>query len=255
MTDLWTGSAYDLHSHAQHAWGADVLARLELPLDATVLDAGCGSGRVTEELLRRFPTASVVAVDVSRSMLDQAHVRLTPHADRVLLRQVDLEAGLPFDDRSFDAVLSTGALHWVRDHGAFLAEAGRVLRPGGHLAVQCGGHGSLFSVHTILAELGIDTAAHNHYATAEQTMTRLAAAGFTGSRAWLMDAPVSFTSTAEVEHFLAHAALQPYLADLPEPERRAVVHTVATRLDRPELDFVRLNMTATAPAAATAPNA
>ncbi|MEU8132504.1 class I SAM-dependent methyltransferase [Streptodolium elevatio] len=250
MTDQWTGSAYDLHSDAQHTWGTEVLARLELPPNATVLDAGCGSGRVTGELLRTFPSASVVAADVSRSMLDQARDRLAPHADRLVLRQVDLEDQLPFEDNTFDAVFSTGALHWVRDHGSLFADFARVLRPGGHLVVQCGGHGSLARVRAVLAELGVDTAGRNHYATAEQTTARLAGAGFAGGRAWLANAPVSFTATADLEDFLAHAALQPYLTDLPEPERRAVVRAVAARLEPPVLDFVRLNMTATIPASA-----
>ncbi|MFI6977398.1 methyltransferase domain-containing protein [Embleya sp. NPDC050154] len=246
MTDTWTGSTYDARSDAQHAWGTDVLARLDIPPNSTVLDAGCGSGRVTEELLRRFPSVSVVAVDVSESMLSQARTRLEPQEDRVVLRRVDLESRLPFEDSAFDVVLSTGALHWVRDHAAFFADTARVLRPGGHLVAQCGGHGSLARVRAILADLGVDTSGHNHYATAEQTTERLATAGFTGARAWLMDAPVPFDSAGALEDFLLHAALGPYLTDRTEGERRDLVRTVSARLERPVLDFVRLNMTATA---------
>ncbi|MCF2532872.1 class I SAM-dependent methyltransferase [Yinghuangia soli] len=249
MTDTWTGSAYDTRSDAQLSWGAGVVEALDIAPDSAVLDAGCGSGRVTEELLRRFPAASVTAVDFSASMLAQARTRLGAWQDRTVLERVDLEQPLPFADSAFDVVFSTGALHWVRDHAAFFAEAARVLRPGGQLAIQCGGHRSLAQVHGILADLGIDSAARNLYATAEDTADRLTASGFTGVRTWLVDAPVAFETREEAADFLDAAALGPYLADRSEADRRSVVRTVAARLPSPVLDFVRLNMTARLPSA------
>jgi trans-aconitate methyltransferase len=74
----WDGARYDRVADPQARWGLTVLDRLELAGDETVLDAGCGSGRVTEELLERLPYGRVVALDSSPSMLAQARARLGP---------------------------------------------------------------------------------------------------------------------------------------------------------------------------------
>ena len=73
----WNASSYDAISTPQQTWGASVLERLELRGDERVLDAGCGTGRVTEMLLDRLPDGHVVAVDGSPSMVAAARRRLT----------------------------------------------------------------------------------------------------------------------------------------------------------------------------------
>ena len=84
----WDGASYDRISAPQEALGRAVLARMHLRGDETVLDAGCGSGRVTEALLERLPRGRVIAVDASPSMVEQARRRLG--ARRVEIHQMDL---------------------------------------------------------------------------------------------------------------------------------------------------------------------
>ncbi len=62
----WDAETYDAVSDPQFNWGMEVLDRLELRGDEAVLDAGCGSGRVTAELARRLPRGRLIAVDGSR---------------------------------------------------------------------------------------------------------------------------------------------------------------------------------------------
>jgi trans-aconitate 2-methyltransferase len=113
----WDGSTYDRISDPMLRMGAAVLARLPLRGDERVLDAGCGSGRVTELLLERLPRGTVVALDASASMLAAARVRLAPFVERVEFIQADL--GLPLPVRPpVDAILSTATFHWVPDHDA-----------------------------------------------------------------------------------------------------------------------------------------
>lgn len=219
-------------------WGSAVLDRLPLAGGETVLDAGCGSGRVTEALLVRLPRGRVVAADAAPSMLAEARKRLERFGDRVMFVECDLGRPLPIDP--VDAVFSTATFHWVPDHDALFANLAAVLPPGGRLVAQCGGKGNVESVRRIAAELtgweGPWT-----FATPAETTARLAAAGFVDIEAWLHEEP---TSVEDVEAFLATVILRAHLARMPEEDRAGFVAEVAGRMPGPEIDYVRLNITA-----------
>ncbi|UVS79510.1 class I SAM-dependent methyltransferase [Actinokineospora sp. UTMC 2448] len=109
-------------------------AMLELAGDVTgrrILDAGCGSGPLFAALRDRG--AAVTGVDASAGMLELARRRLGADAD---LRIADLADPLPFPDDSFDDVIASLVLHYLRDWSPTLAELRRVLRPGGRLIVS-----------------------------------------------------------------------------------------------------------------------
>src|ERR1700704_712784 len=134
----WNGASYDRISGPMEALGRQVLARLELRGDETVLDAGCGSGRVTQALIERLPRGRVIAVDASPSMAQAARERLGEQADVRVLDLLDLELETPVD-----AILSTATFHWIADHERLFARLHAALRPGGQLVVQCGGEGNI----------------------------------------------------------------------------------------------------------------
>jgi len=77
----WDAATYDEVSDPQFEWGMEVLERLELRGDEVVVDAGCGSGRVTERLIERLPSGHVIAVDGSEAMVEKAKERLGDRAD------------------------------------------------------------------------------------------------------------------------------------------------------------------------------
>ncbi|GGU33773.1 class I SAM-dependent methyltransferase [Lentzea flava] len=109
-------------------------AMLELAGDVTgrrILDAGCGSGPLFAALRDRG--AVVTGIDASAGMLEQARRRLGADAD---LRVADLADPLPFPDHTFDDVLASLVLHYLRDWGPTLAELRRVLVPGGRLIIS-----------------------------------------------------------------------------------------------------------------------
>src|SRR5439155_23661341 len=139
----WDGSSYDRISAPMESLGREVLARLELRGDELVVDAGCGSGRITEALLARLPRGRVIAVDGSASMIEAAARRLAPAVAEgsVELRQLDL-LELELEQRA-DALLSTATFHWIADHDRLFARLHSALRPGGRLVAQCGGEGNI----------------------------------------------------------------------------------------------------------------
>jgi trans-aconitate 2-methyltransferase len=77
----WDGKTYDRIGTPQAEWGKVVLDRMQLRGDETIVDAGCGSGRVTELLLERLPQGRVLAIDGSASMIEAARERLGSHAN------------------------------------------------------------------------------------------------------------------------------------------------------------------------------
>src|SRR5436309_12480963 len=244
----WDGSSYDRLSAPMEALGREVLARLDLRGDETVLDAGCGSGRVTEALVERLPRGRVIGVDGSPSMIEAARERL---GDAVDLRVADL-VGLDLGQR-VDAILSTATFHWISDHDALFRSLRANLRDGGRLAAQCGGKGNIASVHAAAAAAAQDErfAEHMrgwrgpwHFAGPEETEARLRAAGFAEARCWLEERPVIPPDPAE---YLRTINLGAHLERLPQDLHAAFVDAVLELLGEPvTLDYVRLDIDAEA---------
>lgn len=246
----WNSSAYHRVSNPQFGWGLKVLDRLALGGDERVMDAGCGSGRLTAKLLERLPKGEVVGVDLSHNMLAQAAEHL---GDRVRFVQADL-THLPFDNE-FDVVFSTAAFHWVPDHPAMFASLARALKRGGRIEAQCGGGANLKDVHRRIGALMESPkyarffARWKHpweFADAETTADRMRHAGFTDVEAWLESAAFKLSSEQEYRDFLAPVILRPFLNAIGDPELRSQFEEEMVRqaADDPsfELDYWRLNL-------------
>jgi len=239
----WDARTYDRVADPMARWGATVLDRLPLAGDERVLDAGCGSGRVTELLAARLPRGRVVALDGSPSMIGAARERLAAFADRIEYVVADLGRPLPLEGL-VDAVLSTATFHWVPDHDALFANLAAVLRPGGRLVAQCGGVGNIASVQRVLTTIGDGWLGPAHFETPMATVRRLDTAGFVDVECWLTDEPTRFEAGEPFETYLRTVVLGAHLERLPPGEHDAFVHEVATRLREPLIDYVRLNIVA-----------
>jgi trans-aconitate 2-methyltransferase len=239
----WDAATYDRIAAPQTAWGTAVLERLPLRGDERVLDAGCGSGRVTEQLAERLPRGSVVALDGSPAMIEEARKRLAAFGERIEFLLADLGQPIPLA-RPVDAVLSTATFHWVPDHDALFRNLAVVLRPKGRLVAQCGGAGNVASIREVLATIGDGWLGPSHFETPEATTDRLAAAGFVDIRCWLTPEPTRFEPGEPFETFLRTVVLGAHLERLAPADRDAFVHEVASRLAEPAIDYVRLNIDA-----------
>jgi trans-aconitate 2-methyltransferase len=245
----WDAASYDRVSTPQMEMALPVLGRLALEGHETVLDAGCGSGRVTELVLGRVPEGGVVAVDAAPSMIEQARERFA-HEPRVSVLDPVSLTELELDE-PVDAAFSNAVFHWIKDHDALFERLHAALRPGAPLVAQCGGKGNIDSFRRLADEVAAEPPYAEHmasfagpwnYAAPEETEERLARAGFAGFRCWLEPWPVS---PAEPLEFAMTVCLGNHLAELPDELRRPFAEEVVRRSGDPlRLEYVRLNISA-----------
>lgn len=262
MTEQWDASTYHRVSDPQFAWGRAVLDRIAFRGDERVLDAGCGSGRLTAELPARVPGGHVVGIDLSEAMVRAAWTTLeaarAPAASWALVCGNLVE--LPFHE-AFDIVFSTATFHWVRDHPRLFACVHRVLRPGGRLEAQCGGRGNLAKLlgraRTLGATGSFQPYLHDwvdawEFADESTTDARLRRAGFAEVRCWCEPRPTTFDSCSAYAEFVRAVVLRPFLSRLPSAALRDgfvdAIADAAAGDDPPfTLDYWRLNISAARP--------
>jgi trans-aconitate 2-methyltransferase len=251
----WNSPVYHRLSQPQVSWGKRVLSRLHLRGDERVLDAGCGTGRLTAELIEALPRGHVVGVDLSRNMLSLARERLWgKFGGRVGLVEADL-VGLPFE-HVFDGIVSTATFHWVLDHERLFASLGRVLRSGGWLHAQCGGGANLARLRRRVGELAQTPryapylarfAEPWFYADAEPAAEILRRAGFVKVETSVEAAPTVLDSAQQYEEFVSNIILRTHLRQISSAELRSkfvaeLTEQAATDDPPYSLDYWRLNL-------------
>lgn len=243
----WDAATYSRVSSPQRDWSRPVLDRLALKGSETVLDAGCGSGEVTFELLERLPDGRVIAVDGSRSMVEAAAALLPgDRADFICrdLTSLDMEGDV-------DHAFSNAVFHWIADHDALFESLHRAIRPGGRLVAQCGGVGNVAEVEGALvqvcrepgfAEAVIGFESPWNFAGPEETEIRLRAAGFDEAECWLEE---QLARPAEPRAFLQASCLA-QIGELLDPEAfEAFTDRMIAVMGQPEtFQYVRLNIVA-----------
>jgi trans-aconitate 2-methyltransferase len=260
----WNAAEYHRLSEPQVTFGERVLARLDLAGNERVLDAGCGTGRLTARLLERLPDGDVIGLDRSRNMLAEARRGLPPA--RVASQRVAFVCAslphLPLRD-AVDVVFSTATFHWVLDHAALFRSIHAALRSGGRLHAQCGGGPNLARVHARAQALMRDEPFAPsfarwippwEFADAETTRRRLEDAGFVDVETSVESAPVTLPDAARHRDFLTTVILRDHLTYLPDEAQRHAFIAALTRqaaADDPPflLDYWRLNLQARKPEA------
>jgi trans-aconitate 2-methyltransferase len=242
----WDAATYHEVSAPQQKWATEQLEDLDLQGDEVVLDAGCGSGKVTAMLADLIPDGRLYAVDVAPSMASHTAELL---GDRARVSCQDLtELVLP---EQVDVVFSNATFHWISDHPLLFSRLAAVLRPGGRLVAQCGGFGNIDRFRELADEVASggefapyfsDWQGPWNYARADVTAERLSAAGFVDVETWLEPRP---TTLPDPEPFVRTVCLLRHLELLPDELRAPYVRAVLARAKSPlVLDYVRLNIRA-----------
>ncbi|MET0603118.1 MAG: methyltransferase domain-containing protein [Baekduia sp.] len=246
----WDAGTYHAVATPHQSWGAEILDRLTLRGDETVLDLGCGTGRVSAQLLERLgPEGHVIGIDGSAAMVAEAQRQLG--GERARFVQQDL-LELTVEEPA-DAAVSSATFHWIADHDRLFARIRTALKDGAPFVAQCGGYGNIASIVAVVEEvIAREPFAPAfagwpgpwNYASPEETVPRLERAGFAVDRVWLNESPQRPPQTRE---FLRTVSLGGHLLRLTPELQEAFLDAIVEGLGpEPVHDYVRLNIVATA---------
>ncbi len=251
----WNAEVYERIGKPMRRWAQAVIDDLHLSGDETVLDAGCGSGSVTFDLLEKLPRGKIYALDASQEMIDSLTKQLAERDETRVhpLRASLTDLTLP---EQVDRIFSNAVFHWIPDDDALFGALYRACKPGGQLRAQCGGFGNNNHVLESVAIVRQQERFAKHlagftdskkYRTPEEATAALERAGWRDVRARLHDQPVPFEDPEEAALYVRTILLRDHIARLPEDEgvaySQAVVAETVQRYGTPYVaDYVRLDL-------------
>ncbi|MGE5634479.1 MAG: class I SAM-dependent methyltransferase [Deltaproteobacteria bacterium] len=259
----WDATTYDRISDAQESWGHKIIELRKWKGNEIVLDAGCGSGRLTKILSIKVPQGKVIAVDSDLSMIRLAKENLAKISNiqfiKIDISEIELE-------EKVDVVFSNAVLHWILNHKKVFEQFWQILKPGGQLLIQCGGHKNLTKTLSIFTKVRKSKEFYNYFcnnkgediwnepwyfAKKEDTEKILQEIGFRNIQVFLENKDAKFSNKEEYFLFIKTIVLLPYLKYLPNETlkdkfAKSVIQEIETNAKELQwkLDFVRLNINA-----------
>jgi trans-aconitate 2-methyltransferase len=149
---MWNPEDYARHSDAQLKWAQELRSRLDLQGNESLLDIGCGDGKITADFAKAIPLGQAIGIDSSPDMVEYA-AQNYPATQYPNLQFMQMDAQAIAFGKAFDIVFSNATLHWVLDHFAVLTAVSQILKPGGRLMISCGGQGNAAGIIAAFAEV------------------------------------------------------------------------------------------------------
>ena len=148
----WNAQDYAKNSQNQFQWARELIPKLKLIGNESLLDIGCGDGKITAELAKYLPQGRAVGIDSSKEMIRLAK-QAFPNKDYPNLSFKVMDARKLTFKEEFDRVFSNAALHWIVNQNVVLKGVERALKPGGRLLFQMAGKGNAKDVLSIISKL------------------------------------------------------------------------------------------------------
>ena len=148
----WDAADYAQHSSEQFKWACELTEKLALRGHETVLDIGCGDGKVTALIAAQLPNGRIVGIDSSPQMIElAARHQVKAGCPDLMFKLIDVR-DLEYVEW-FDVVFSNAVLHWIKEHLQMLHRVRKALKKGGRLLFQMGGRGNAHAILGVLDEL------------------------------------------------------------------------------------------------------
>lgn len=149
LVGKWNAEDYAKNSSAQELWANELISKLSLKGYESLLDIGCGDGRITYEFARRLPSGSVVGIDSSENMIGLASKSFVrENLSFYIMNATDIHL-----DKMFDIAFSNATLHWVKNHQAVLASLKKHLNPDAKILFQMGGKGNALEIIKVVEQV------------------------------------------------------------------------------------------------------
>ena len=218
----WQPDDYAAHSKGQTVWAMELIGKIGLNGSESILDIGCGDGKITNYLAGRTD-GEVVGIDLSPEMIAYAQSTFS----RPSFLRMDAQA-LRFEER-FDVIFSNAVLHWVEDHEAVVGGIFHALKPGGRALLQMGGFGNAAEVFAAFERIRPAYAVYFDGYVPPYTFCKPEA-----YEGWLVQAGFAHYDARLLHKEMVHETLEafrgwlettwfPYIHRIPEAERAAFV--------------------------------
>ena len=225
----WDASAYDSKHSFVWKYGREVLELLAPREGERILDLGCGTGHLTNQIAASG--ATVIGLDKSPAMIERAR-ELYP-----VLRFESADATSFRFDEPFDAVFSNAAIHWMKDQDGVADSIRQALKPGRRFVAEFGGKGNIQKLRSALREV-LDAggytwdreATRRYYASVGEYATLLESHGFRVTYATHFDRPTKLDGGESGLQKWLEVFADNELAGVPATNRAEVIHQVEQRL-------------------------
>ena len=227
----WDAENYHKVSSIQETWAIELLAKRKWNGNEVLIDAGCGSGRVTRIISNILKNGKIYAIDLDQNMIEQAKINLK-YKENVIFVNADLSSvEIP---EPIDVVFSNAVLHWIKDHYKLFCNFWQLLKQSGEILIQCGGKGNLGTVKLML-DLTRKSSKFKGYfhdwedpwnfASAEETFSIMERVGFKQIETGLTKKIAKFSSFEEYRLFMKTVVMKPYLSYLPSDYDNQIVNS------------------------------
>lgn len=262
----WDAKNYHKVSSIQENWAIELLSKRKWKGNEVLVDAGCGSGRVTKIIANILKEGRIYAIDLDKNMIENAKINLKDQENIIFINSDLSTVELP---EPVDIIFSNAVIHWIKDHYKLFCNFWKLLKQSGEILIQCGGKGNLGTIKPIL-DLTRESSEFTGYfldwedpwnfASAEETSSIMERAGFKKIETGLTKKIAEFSSFEEYRLFMKIVVMKPYLSYLPSDNNNRITDAFMDRFLRhqkmsnkglPEvindysIDYTRLNIRAT----------
>lgn len=231
----WDAKDYEKHSAFQQLWARELINKLSLTGTESVLDIGCGEGKITAEIASIVNDGRVTGIDNSPAMIKLAQKRY-PASSYRNLSFMKMDASHLLFSEAFDVVFSNAALHWIKDHKPVILGIFNSLKTKGKILLQMGGKGNAQGILSVLDDIillpkwapyfsGFEFP-YRFYGIEEYQMM-LRESGFTIVRIELLPKEMIHKKKSELDGWIRTTWL-PYTERVPAHKRRTFINHISS---------------------------